>query len=48
MYLEVQRYLASIMGRAAKDDKLKTLIATGKDTPENIQAANAVIDAKLG
>jgi hypothetical protein len=48
MYLEVQRYLASIMGRAAKDDKLQTLIATGKDTPENIQAANAVIDAKLG
>ena len=48
MYLEVQRYLASIMTRAAKDNKLQSLIATGNDTPENIQAANALIDAQAG
>lgn len=48
MFLEVQRYLASIMTRAAKDNKLQSLIATGNDTPENIQAANALIDAQAG
>jgi len=48
MYLEVQRYLASMVSRAAKDNKLQSLIATGTDTNANIQAANAAIDAQVG
>ena len=48
MYLEVQRYLASLVSRAAKDNKLQSLIATGTDTSANIQAANAAIDAQVG
>ena len=37
-----------MVSRAAKDNKLQSLIATGTDTNANIQAANAAIDAQVG
>ena len=47
LYLEVQRYIASLVQQAAKDVNLQSLEATGKATPENIKAKNAQIDGQV-
>ena len=48
MYLEVQRYLASIMTEQQKIINYKALLQQVMTQPENIQAANALIDAQAG
>jgi len=47
MYLEVQRYVASLIQQASKDVNLQSMEATGVVSEDNIKAKNAQIDAQI-
>ena len=45
--LDTQTYLASIIGRAIKDERVTVLEATGRANPDTIKAENAKVDSVL-